>query len=223
MSSFKRSRSRISTADESKSILLPVSKTRVDFNQGMAIKSLKSRLNRVEKESKDNLHFIDVAQTLTPGNTATIGVLTPIGQGDTDSQRSGDSVLIKRVNIKFTLIPNASALVDSMRLIVFRWKGSLSGTPPATTAVLQAITNIDSPLSYDYRDQMTILMDKRISVSNAVGNRQLELNKAQNAKATFTDGSTTSWNAGAVFFLFLSTDNVNKASVNYYSRISYVP
>lgn len=224
MSLKKRSRSVLERSDEeSKHILLPVSKTDLDRNQGRALLDLKARLRRIEKATTSNRNYIDVGQTLTPGNTAAVGVLTPIPEGDTEQSRTGEKVTLRSIDMRITLIPNASALTDSMRVIVFRWKGDTVGSAPGASKILKSATNIDSPYNEDYRDQFVVLFDKTVAVSNAVGNKQMHLKRGlANATAVFNGALSTDWNANQVFFLFLATENTNKASINYYSRIHFL-
>lgn len=204
--------------------LFQVSKKQVDMAQAKAIVKLSKKVNRLVKANYVDSHFIDVAQTLTPGTAATIGYLTPISQGDGEQQRDGDAITLRHLSWSATLVPNASSASDAFRIILFRWKTATVGTAPSPSAILDVPTNIDSPFNRDYRDSLVVLYDKKVDCSNVNGTKHLKLKtRLNNVCATFTGFSAANYNENQIFYLYLATDNTNKASINYYSRITFSP
>lgn len=208
----------------SKNALLPSSKKKMDFAQGKAIIQLNKKVNKLYKANQVDTHFFDTAQTLSPGTTASIGYLTSVAQGDTEQSRDGDSIALKYLQMKMTVVPHVSSASDSFRLILFRWKAPAGGNPPSAAAILATASNIDSPYNRDYRESLVVLYDRNIDASPVNGNKHVTIKKAlNNVACTFIGASGANYNENHIWFLFLATDNVNKASVNYYSRITFLP
>lgn len=205
--------------------LYKVSQKQVDMAQAKAIIKIDRRVRRLQQASKIDSHFIDVAQTITPGNTATLGVLNPVAQGDSEQSRDGDAIALRHIDFRATFTPHASATTgDSCRFIVFRWKSATGGTAPSTGAILDATTNVDSPYNRDYRESMVILMDKKFDCSTQNGTRSLHVSKLlNNVAATYSSTTAASWNENALFFLVLMQENTNRTTMNYYSRLTYSP
>lgn len=222
--STKRSRSRYENGDEeSKAVLFPTSKMDVDRNQGLAIKDLKKRISQIEKQEAGARKYIDVGQTLTPGNTFTIAQLTPIAQGDGDQNRDGDKVAARSLELRMTLIPNATSTSDTARIMVVHWKGNLLGNPPGASTILESTTNVDSPNAWDYRDQYTVLYDQKLDLSLVNGNKHILLKKGlKNKVVNFNGVNASDYTSGQIFLFMLCTDNTNKASINYYSRVRFI-
>lgn len=204
--------------------LFQVSKKQVDLAQAKAITKLNRKVSKLVKANHVDSHYIDVAQTLSPGTGAVIGYLTPVAQGDGENNRDGDAIALKYLTFKATLVPNSVATSDSFRIILFRWKGDTRGTAPAPGAVLQTPTNIDSTYNRDYRESLKVIYDRRYDASAVNGNKHVSVNVSlHNVACTFYDTTASSYNENHIWFLFLATDNVNKANINYYSRVTFSP
>ncbi len=205
--------------------LYKVSQKQVDFAQAKAIVRLDKRVQRLQQAAKVDSHYIDVAQTITPGNTATLGVLVPVPQGDTEQSRDGDAIALRHIDYRVTFTPHASATTgDSCRFILFRWKAPTLGSAPGASTILSSTTNVDSPYNRDFRESLVVLMDKKFDCSTQNGTRTLRLRKMlNNVATTFNGTASTDWNENAIFFLVLFQENTNKTTMNYYSRVTYSP
>lgn len=208
------------SATLSKSKMVNALQKPIDRIQTKAISKLDRKVSRLVSAAKTDSHYLDTSQALTPGSTASIGILTAMNQGDTEQSRDGEAVSLRHMRFSATLIPNATAAFDACRLIVFRWKNTGA---PTVTQVLQA-SLIDSPYNRDYRESVSVLMDKKLDVSITNGTKQIKLSKSLgNAVATFTGTTSADYNTGHVWFLFLFSDNTNKAQITYYNRITFSP
>lgn len=204
--------------------MVKVSQKNVDFAQAKAIVKLNRKVSKLVKANKSDSHFVDVAQTLTPGTTPALGYLVPVAQGDGENNRDGDAISLRHLSWKATLVPNASASSDACRIIIFRARTGLSGTPPPLSTILEVNTNIDSPYNRDYRNSYVILYDKKIDISQANGTKHLKFNTLlNNTMCTFTSTGTTHYNENNIWFYYLFSDNTNKAAINYYSRVTFSP
>lgn len=204
--------------------LFQVSKKQMDFAQAKAITKLDRKVKKLVRTSKVDLHYLDTAQTLTPGTTAALGYLTAIPQGNTENDRDGDAVSLKHLRVSMTLVPNTAAASDSFRIIFFRYRGDRGGAAPSVTNILQTSSNIDAPYNRDYRNSYKILYDRKIDCSDQNGVKHLIINKSlNNVACTFTGPLSTNYNENHVWFIFLATENANKAALNYWSRVVFSP
>ena len=81
------------------------------------------------------------AQSIT--SAGSIYHLSAIGQGDTNSTRSGNSVLPRYLNLQVTL--QSSVISDVVRLLVFRWKDN--STPTIADVFENSSMPVYSPLN----------------------------------------------------------------------------
>lgn len=204
--------------------LFQVTKKQVDFAQAKAITKLSKKVSQLVKANRVDSHFIDVAQTLTPGTSGSLGYLVPVAQGDGENNRDGDAIALRHLSFSATLVPNASSTADACRIILLRIKSGLSGTAPPISTILQVPTDIDSPYNRDYRNSHVVLYDKKVDISRDNGTKHIKFNTLlNNALCTFTTTGAANYNENNIWFYFLMTDNVNKATINYYSRVTFSP
>lgn len=131
-------------------------------------KSIKKYISKtVEHKYKDT----DRAST-TVDATGNVYCLSVIPQGDTDSQRNGDSVMPVYLRVKGSCHGADSSNV--MRVILIRWHpDSASVGDPALTDILQSTilstTNAPyAPYIHDKRNQFTVLSDRRYTLMGSV-------------------------------------------------------
>lgn len=123
--------------------IVPASKTQVDRNQGVAIMKLKKDMTVVKSALSDRNQYT-VGQSIATGTTASIGVLSGVAQGNGANQRIGTETTLTSLRFAFTVSPNASTNTDTMRIILFRWKGPLSGAAPSSSQILTTTNNVNS-------------------------------------------------------------------------------
>lgn len=129
----------------------------------MFVKRVKRVINS-EQEKK----FLLTNSSGTISWTGGCTVLTNVPQGDTDSQRDGDQVYSRSLEIRCNLQigTNTSNLIT---LIVFQW---FPTTVPTTVGVLfpSAVSSGSAPLSpynHDYRTQFKILARRSVNLIGA--------------------------------------------------------
>jgi hypothetical protein len=98
--------------------------------------------------------------------------LTPIPVGDQDTERSGDRITIKSLQIKWTV--GVADNTNRMRIIVFQYLGdSAVAGPDVTSEIIQAAfvgsaNAINAPYAKDFAGYKVMpLYDKTISLSTA--------------------------------------------------------
>lgn len=126
------------------------------------IPRIMKRLNRLERGYGKELKTHDISYSATVTNSAVIGMLTNIAQGDTSITREGLKIDPKYLSIKAFFNTDASATVTSfVRLIIFQDREQ-HGTVPAVTELLES-SDYASFYEHDTKPRFKILLDKVVS------------------------------------------------------------
>lgn len=196
-------------------------KKAVDTAQSKAIVSLKRKVDKLQKIHKADRHYLDVAQSLTVGNTATIGHLSAIAIGGGVGDRAGNDVALRRTEFRATVIPSTTSAGDAGRFILFRWKSS---SPPSSSQILQLNTNVDSPYNPDYAESLVVLKDTKIYTSPGAGSTGLNINRMLgNALASYNGATAGAIVEGQLYFMILFSDNTNRSTFSYFNRLTFSP
>jgi hypothetical protein len=152
--------------------------------------------------------------------------LTQVVQGDTDSNRNGDEIRCRRLDL------NVSSYIgdefQNCRLILFRWNQDGSVAGPVFTDILPATVGIESPLALPYYDnirskKVEILFDEHYVHDVAHEIRIISKSFGLADKhISFTAGSTNG--VGELYFLILN-DHIaagTRPNFNFFSRLYFV-
>lgn len=154
--------------------------------------------------------------------------LTFIAQGDTDSNRIGDSIEWKNLEVRFALGSAgsvAAATAYTTRVVIFQWHPSDAITPPGYGDVMQSTTSAVSPPNHDQMSNYKIIYDEIFNPSN-VGEgtytRDFVIPASRGRKSiNFLGGSTSGMNK----LYMIAWTNVASGSTsptfNYYTRLNY--
>lgn len=130
---------------------------------GYAIRNINYMKNLINSEKK----FIDTtvfnSVVITTGITSAIP-MTLLANGTSDVTRNGNSVLANALEIKGTLVANATALTNVCRVVCFIDKQNAGGTAPVwldvhSAAITRAFMNVQNT------DRFVILRNQVFSVS----------------------------------------------------------
>jgi len=196
---------------------------------GTALKQVR-QLMTAGKEMKyfDSKEFAQNATT-TPLQLA----ISAVPQGDTDSQRDGDQINLRRLWIKFETylqgIGGTNDYTDQVRLTVYRWHPMSASTHPVPADVLQDLSVAQSatmtPFTWDNRKDYTIILDKTFNLSG-YGPSDFGYTTTFNWKepgipAHFSAGSTTLQTNG--IFAIISSDSLvaTHPQFNLWTRVEY--
>jgi hypothetical protein len=104
--------------------------------------------------------FIDVStSTNVTASGAILAGLLPVPQGDTVSDRTGDTVFLKELYLNYTVQVDPTDTFNSLRVIVFQWHPHSGNYPPTVTGVLQSPL-IYSMYNWQISSNFTILSDR---------------------------------------------------------------
>lgn len=181
-----------------------------------AIKDIKSMIN-VERK------FCDVTSISQVVNkTAALTLLNPIAEGSDYNQRTGISVKTTSLFMRFNIQLDPSAVLNTIRYILFVDKEN-HGATPAAADVLEDATNYQSPINHVASSRWLILADKFVTLDvngKAVQEHKL-FKKIQFHLKYSATGATTVYNT-AIYLLLVADNNTNPPLCSWYSRLRYV-
>jgi hypothetical protein len=188
---------------------------------------VKQMINSVVR-SRDNFEWNYYSTSTNASNTTFTGTtyqLTDIPQGDTDSQRGGDSVSLHSLEVNYGFY--ASTQANACRVILYQWlPGLTAGSPPSATSLLLTTGSALSPFSpynVDNYQQFHVLYDKTHSLSPyetpRLGN--IKITKFPKKSIQYTSGSASG--SSKLFLLVLSDDGVaSYPTFSYVSKLYFV-
>lgn len=130
-------------------------------------KNIKKYVSKAIKDDHES-HYFDFRTTnQSVSNTATIQPLLSVTQGVGDTQRIGDAIKIKSINLSYLITghtPNALYSLNqgwAVRIMIIQWKGD---TTPLVAGILDDSTTFDvavSQYAMDYkRKNFNVLHDR---------------------------------------------------------------
>lgn len=152
---------------------------------------------------------------------ASVVPLDLIALGTGENAKIGDKITLKSLMSRISIICNATALVNFLRVIYFSYDAT-QGSLPAVGNILQVPTNYRSPLADDYSQNIKVWHDKTYAL--AVGSDQVQSDKffrKIQLDIEYNPNSTQS-NKNSLFALYISDQAVNGPTVQDYVRIRYV-
>lgn len=114
-----------------------------------------------EQQAGIMLKFIDAAYSINPTATGVISA-TPINaplQGVGVSQRTGDTIYMKKLYINYAIDAANSDIYSTARVMIFQWHVNTQLATPAVADILQS-ANIYSMYNWQYSNQVKVLYDR---------------------------------------------------------------
>lgn len=167
--------------------------------------------------------YIDKTGSFTQGTVPSITRLTEIAQGDTETTRDGDSVLMKTLTIRERgVIHNSSTSSVLLRRVIVvdtRCDGVLPGMTDIFTT-----TSLTTHMNNDQDGRFVILKDNIFRLS-AEGTRdyykKLHLNLNIHCKYDGSGSIIDDAKGNQIYYIIWSNDNTNQPSVDFNSRIRF--
>jgi len=166
------------------------------------------------------LHY-DETNNVTPDNsTGTItGISRGMSQGDTNNTFKGNSILLKKINLRFSALMNSSATATRLRFIVLRDLRPQTALPGITDILsgtnVQAFLNID-----DQIQRFRVLMDKRITLTTNYPEKMFIFNRQfRRMHIKFNDSQVPVLND--IIIACLSDEPTNTPTINIGSRLRF--
>lgn len=167
-----------------------------------------------------------------PGTNDVIQALTsPIAEGTGDSERIGNSILLKDLQVRlagqFTSTSTVVGVHCRMMLVAF--KGDVNAIPITANLLFESPTNLYSPINKDNSDQLVVMKDKFFtlnaqSIPGAALSQSfftMKLFKKIDWHARFNDAGNATTNHIFLVLRCSSPTTANALGVTYYSRLNY--
>jgi hypothetical protein len=165
--------------------------------------------------------FVVSANATTIDYSGSVTSLSDVAQGDTDSDRDGDSLTVKALEFRYNVVCADSN--NAMRCIGFMWRPNISTPTPSNVlyALPGTISAPFTPFSIDYKEQFVVLWDNlhQLSSASATSACAVELHKF-NHKIQYIAGSTVG--SFKLFVLFVSDSAAaSHPTTTWQSRLLY--
>lgn len=163
----------------------------------------------------------DSASSTTISNTGSIIRLVDIAQGDGEGQRTGNSILVRGINLKLAFNQNASATDTLYRIIIFKDTQQIADTSPAITDLLATASTL-APLNASTVGRFKIMKNWFFHTSNAsdtVRNISWYMNMRMHMR--YNGSASTDYQKNGIYLLVLSDQATNTPTVYYNKRVTY--
>lgn len=151
--------------------------------------------------------------------------LASIPQGNQDSQRVGDKLKLKDIDVRFELKLGTSP--NKFRVLVYQWHDMSGASSPLPISILENTGTVDSPLQpyiWSNKSQYTILRDKTYNLETSVSTMVTDrffIKRGFRKQVNFTVGSSTLQTNG-IFLLAITDDGaVTYPTLAFHSRVRY--
>lgn len=187
--------------------------------KGLAVKALKS-VNYLSKKYAPEVCYFDLNENnVNVDYNGYIPSLCIPPQGDTDSQRQGDRIMVKNCTFRYRVERNGSD--QSVRVMLIWDKQAKVSSSSDILEDTGAFANaVISPKNYDKRFQTEILYDKTIDLHTSHPIQDVSTVVKINKHTQFNLGTTTV-TSGRLLAMFISNTNANTPRISYYSRCTF--
>lgn len=165
----------------------------------------------------------------TPGtNDAIIDLTGQIAPGTGDSDRIGNSVLGKDLQVRLAIQFTPTSTIEALhcRMMIICWKSSSIDNAVTAAKLFEAPTNLYSPVNKDYSDQMVVLKDKFFTLNanttnlNPQGFVTMKIFKKIPWHLRWQDGGGSP-TLNHLFLVLRSSSATVSMGTTYYSRFNY--
>ncbi len=177
------------------------------------------------RELKYKENIVSISQSAT----STVSLLTQVAQGDTDTNRNGDQLMIHNVVLDVSAAIDGTVAPDNtniVRMIVFQWhpQSGISTLPTATQILQDPTTNpVLSSYNHDTRWNYSVILDYVFTLSiegSRVQQRKFVLTRIPRRKLQFVGATTDGTNHLYILSVSDST-TVDHPSYNFNSKVLF--
>jgi len=185
-------------------------------------------LQRTVKNLAPEIKYIDVPLTSTNVTTAGTAIhLTPIAQGDTDSTRTGASILLKNLTLRWRVdIGSMGAANFASRFAIIQNLQQVPDTAPAVSAVftgsnpVSALPNVGFLENYKILYMSPYLSHLRMQTFGTQSN-YIEWSWNGNIKVDYNGTASTDIQKNGIYFVFVTNDTSDTQDFDGIVRIGY--
>jgi hypothetical protein len=181
-------------------------------------------INTLRRYINTEMHYKDTNGTFSATTTYSLVLLNGLNLGDSSTTRTGQSIKMDRLDLRFYITANATTVLNLVRVIVV-----VDRQPNAaamTAADLLVNTNPNSPYTFGSQNRFICLYDENFALSyggNGIMTKSLTLTANQHVTFKTTDaGDITDIVTNSLYMLVASKDLADPPSYTYYARLWFV-
>lgn len=187
----------------------------------LALKALKNTRYLRGLVNSEMFHNDDsVTANAVNSTTGIVKHLTDIAQGDSDTGRTGNSILVRSLLNRVRFKINASATTTIVRFMLVIDTQQVADTTPVMLDILQ-LQDVDAPLNKENAGRFKVLMNKTISLTT--NNSQYHLEKFLNMyhHVRYNGTASSDITKGGLYFVALSDQTTNTPTLDGWWRLGY--
>lgn len=166
-------------------------------------------------------HHHTLNSSVTPSTSGSVISLHEIAQGDTDSTRTGNSILAKSLAFRFLINMNPSATQTYVRILLIQDKQQIADTGPSITDVLHS-ASVQSLLLIQHIGRFQVLHDQVVDLDNSLRTTKMtKLYKKLHTHIRYNGSAASDIQKNGYYLMVLSNEATNTPTVFYNTRLSF--
>lgn len=190
----------------------------------MASKAIKG-VNYLRGLVNAELKKYDVVSADDPSSSGIVIPLHDMGTGDSDSQRNGNSIFVRYVNVGGFIRHNMAATNPSqVRIMLFIDKQQVGDSVPTPSMVLETVANTQTPyskLNSDTVGRFSILFSRIYQVNEQRPCISYFIKKSMRHHIRYNGMLSTDVQKGGIYLLIAGPNVTNNPRVTWNSRLSF--
>lgn len=180
-----------------------------------------SGVQQIRKLINVEKHTVDTTVGAAIDNAGAVTHLTAVANGDTNSTRTGNSILAHNLEVNLSILKHASSVGGIVRIIIFVDKQQVADSSPTVATVLNSV-DVLSHLHIDIQSRFRILHDELISLDAAHVNVNRRFDNSLTGTHIIYNGTASSdIQRNGVHLLLLSNEPTNTPTVNIITRFHF--
>ena len=167
------------------------------------------------------LHVLDVSGFVAPATAGDTIALSALAQGDQISERTGNSVLAKRLYIRIKIDKHATPTSSTLRYAVVRDSQQVGDTNPSYEQVFSPGGGVLSALNSANLGRFTLLSEGLVVVDTDNPTKVLVLNVPMSSHIRFNGSAYTDIQKNGLYLVVCSTEATNTPTFTYRSRLMF--
>ncbi len=150
--------------------------------------------------------------------------LTLCAAGDDFNTRDGRRIKVLSISLRLHMLIHASATDTILRMILFRTKNNQAAVP-ATTDVLQTVSETSFPEAATHQNSFVILNDRMIaltSVNDTIKTYRLSKQLTSHVDYSGTAATEANMGRGGLYLLLITNEATNAPQVEGSTRVKFV-
>lgn len=171
--------------------------------------------------NSEMFHIQNTQTGIAISNTGGLAHLTNIAQTDTDSGRTGNSILLRNLLFRVSITQHASASTTFCRFMLIQDTQQIADTVPSISDVLETVHYL-SPLKDGSVGRFKVMLNKVVSLDSASKKCYVnEFYKKLYLHVRYNGSNNTDQQKNAIYLILLSSETTNTPTFAYETKLGY--